>query len=145
MFDLVPFRRGRRFGSIIPEDFFDDLFDSTFLAPMEQFGRTMKVDIKETDNQYLIEADLPGFNKEDINIELKDNRITISAEHNEDTQEKGDNYIRRERRSGRLVRSFIVDNVKHDEVSAKYENGVLRLVLPKENKGTDRKKRIDIQ
>ncbi|MBA1334373.1 MAG: heat shock protein Hsp20 [Firmicutes bacterium] len=145
MFDLIPFRRGSHRGSIIPEDFFDGFFGTDFLAPMNQFGRGMKVDIQETDSQYVIEADLPGFNKEDINIDLSDNRVTISAQHNEDTEEKGDNYIRRERKSGAVMRSFLVDNVKHDQASAKYENGVLKLVLPKADTDNPRKRRIDIE
>lgn len=145
MFDLAPFRRGSRRGSIIPQDFFDGFLDTDFLAPMDQFGKGMKVDIQETDAQYVIEADLPDFNKEDINIDLRDNRVTISAEHNEDTEEKGDSYIRRERKSGTVMRSFLVDNVKHDQASAKYENGVLKLVLPKADMDNSRKKRIDIE
>lgn len=146
MFDLVPFRnRGKHLRSLIPDDFFEDFFDTNFLAPLEHFGRGMRVDIRETEDNYIVEADLPGFNKEDINIELKDNRLTISAEQNQAVEEKGENYIRKERRAGKLVRSFIVDNVKHDQVTAKYENGVLKIVLPKEKKdfGTGRKINIE--
>jgi HSP20 family protein len=145
MFDLVPFRKDRNFRSLIPDGLWENFFETGFLSPMEFASKGMRVDIREEDDRYLLEADLPGFNKEDIGIHLKDNTITISAEHNEDIEEKGESYLRRERRSGRLVRTFVVDNVKHDGVSASYENGVLKVVLPKENKRPVREKRINIQ
>lgn len=145
MFDLVPFRRDKNFRSLIPDGLWENFFQNGFPDMMEYAGKSMRVDIREENDRYLIEADLPGFNKEDIGIQLNDNRITITAEQNHDIEEKGENYLRRERRSGKLARSFIVDNVKHDEVSASYENGVLRVTLPKQNKGTPRQKKIDIQ
>jgi HSP20 family protein len=145
MFDLVPFRKNKNLRGLIPDGLWENFFDTAFPASMEFAGKDMRVDIREEDDRYLIEADLPGFNKEDIGIQMIDNRITITAEHNEDIEEKGDDYLRRERRSGRLARSFFVDNVKHDEVSASYENGVLKVFLPKENKGARRHKKIDIQ
>ena len=145
MFDLVPFRNDRGFRSLIPDGLWENFFETGFPSFMGFGPKGMRVDIREEDDRYVMEADLPGFRKEDIGIQLKDNIITISAEHNEDFEEKGDSYLRRERRSGRLVRSFMVDNVKHDEVSARYENGVLRVTLPKENKRPAREKRIDIQ
>ena len=145
MFDLVPFRNDRGFRSLIPDGLWENFFETGFPAFTGFGARGMRVDIREENDRYVMEADLPGFRKEDIGIQLKDNIITISAEHNEDLEEKGESYLRRERRSGRLVRSFMVDNVKHDEVSARYENGVLRVTLPKENKRPAREKRIDIQ
>jgi HSP20 family protein len=145
MFDLVPFRNDRGFRSLIPDGLWENFFETGFPSFMGFGPKGMRVDIREEDDRYVMEADLPGFRKEDIGIHIKDNIITISAEHNEDFEEKGESYLRRERRSGRLVRSFMVDNVKHDEVSARYENGVLRVTLPKENKRPAREKRIDIQ
>lgn len=145
MFDLTPFRKDKSYRGLIPDGLWENFFETGFPATMDFTTRGMRVDIKEEEDQYLLEADLPGFNKEDIGIQLKDYIITITAEHNEGFEEKGDNYLRRERRSGRLVRSFMVDNVKHDAASASYENGVLKVVLPKENKSPVRKKRIDIQ
>ena len=145
MFDLVPFRNDKGFRSLIPDGLRENFFETGFPAFMGFGTKGMRVDIREENDRYIMEADLPGFRKEDIGIQLKDNIITISAEHNEDFEEKGDSYLRRERRSGRLVRSFMVDNVKHDEVTARYENGVLKVILPKENKRPAREKRIDIQ
>ncbi len=145
MFDLIPFRKDNSPRDLMSEGLWDNFFNTGLTTSMEFTGKVMRVDIREEDNRYLIEADLPGFNKEDIGIQLKDNHITISAEHNEDFEEKGDSYLRRERRSGKLVRSFMVDNVKHDEVSASYENGVLKISLPKESNRSVREKRIDIQ
>ncbi len=146
MFDLIPFRsRDRVSRNLMPDDFFENFFDSGFLSHMNELGRGIKVDVKEKNDNYIVEADLPGFRREDINIELKDNRLTISAERKEDIEEKGDNYLRKERKRGRLVRSFMVDNIKHDAVTARFENGLLEIVLPKEDKGQHNGRRIDIQ
>ncbi len=145
MFDLIPFRKDRNFRGLIPDGLWENFFDTGFPASIENPAAGMRVDIREEDDRYLIEADLPGFKKEDIGIQMNDNRITITAEHNEDFEERGDSYLRRERRSGKLARSFVVDNVKHDGVSAGYENGVLRVFLPKENKQPSKNKKIDIQ
>ncbi|MDD2574089.1 MAG: Hsp20/alpha crystallin family protein [Bacillota bacterium] len=145
MFDLTPFRKDKSYRGLIPDGLWENFFETGFPATMDYTLKGMRVDIREEEDRYLLEADLPGFNKDDIGIQLKDNIITITAQHNEDFEEKGDSYLRRERRSGRLIRNFMVDNVKQDSVSAKYENGVLKVLLPKENKRPIREKRIDIQ
>lgn len=144
MFDLIPFRRHRhirRFGdeleSLMERFFGEDLFPS--------FGRDFKADIKETDKEYIIEAELPGFNKDDIEIELYDNQLVISAKQNEIIEEEKENYICRERRSGSFKRSFFVDNIKQDQVDAKYENGILKIILPKKDTGKGRGRRINIR
>src|SRR5690554_2324265 len=103
MFDLVPFRKNKNLRGLIPDGLWENFFDTAFPGSMEFAAKDMRVDIREEDDRYLIEADLPGFNKEDIGIQMDDNRITITAEHNEDIEEKGESYLRRERRSGRLA------------------------------------------
>jgi len=101
----------------------------------------IRVDIKENEKEYIVEADLPGVKKEEINIELNNDRLTISVARNEEKE----NYIRKERRSGSYCRSFHVENVVEDKISAKFENGVLSMVLPKKESGENRKNRIEIQ
>ncbi len=145
MFNLTPFNKSKDGRALTTNSLWDNFFETGFPLSMEPFSRGMRVNIKEEKDKYLMEAELPGFNKEDISIQLKDDVITVMAEQNEDLEEKGDSYLRRERRSGRLARSFAIDNVKHEAISAKYENGVLHVTLPKENKKPATGKRIDIQ
>ena len=94
----------------------------------------MKTDIKEMSNGYELIVDLPGFKKDEVQVQLKDGYLTISAAKglDKDEQDKKGNYIRRERYAGSTSRSFYIgDGVKNDEVHAKFENGVLKLSIPK--------------
>lgn len=104
----------------------------------------MKTDIRETDSTYELDVDLPGFRKEDIKAQLKDGYLTLSATKslNEDEKDDNGNFIRRERYSGSMSRSFYVGSaVTEEDVHARYEDGILKLTLPKttpkavENKG----------
>lgn len=145
MFDMVPFRRGRRLAR--REDFFDQMFESFFnddFFPMGLRQSSFQVDIKETENEYVLIADMPGVRKEDINIEYENNYLTISTKRDEVSEVKKDDYLRRERRYGEFRRSFYADDIDIDKVHASFENGVLNMTIPKSNKKLNRK-RIDIQ
>ena len=113
-------------------DFFDeamrDLFPA-FRAPRHGHGY-MRTDVKETENGYLMEIEMPGLDKKDINIDLKDGYITVSAEKTDREKDKKENYIRRER-SFSCSRSYYVGDIGKEEVKAKYENGMLTLAVPK--------------
>ena len=141
-----PFPAGRGFGS--PWDDLDNLFDKffrrSFLPYFFDQKDTMKVDIKETDKAYIVEAEIPGVKKDNIKLELSDDMLTIHVQHDEQTEEEGVNYIRKERKTFSTSRSFYVENVKHEDVTAKYENGVLKVTLPKRDKGAKKGKYIDI-
>ncbi|ADG81776.1 Hsp20/alpha crystallin family protein [Thermincola potens] len=148
MFGLTPYRRHgvqRRPGDIFDlegvfENFFHDHFWPTFYT-----GGQMRVDIKENDKEYVVEAELPGVKKDEINVELNEDRLTIAVERKEETNEEKENYIRKERRYGSMVRSFYVPNILNDQVSAKFENGVLSIVLPKREPGKNKGNRIEIK
>lgn len=132
MFGIVPFKnnniQGR--GSLFDIDsMFNDFFNEPFMGIVS--ASSIKADIKENENEFVIDAEIPGVNKEDIKLDLKDDRLTISVEKTEESKEEKNNYIRRERRYGSTSRSFSVQNVKAEDVSAKYENGILTIVLPK--------------
>ena len=125
-----------------PSIFGEDLFDEMMSFPFgdEFFGKKnaknmMKTDVKELDDGYEVDIDLPGFKKEEVSVELKDGYLTVSAAKGLDKDEKDEKsgrYIRRERYAGSMSRSFYVgENVTQDEVKAKYENGILRLSVPK--------------
>ena len=106
----------------------DTIFDS-FMAPTVD----MKCDIYEKDGNYHIEADMPGFNKEDVNVDFDNGYLTISAEKSAENNEDGKNFIRQERVYGSVERKFYVGDVEEDKIQANFNNGVLNIVLPKEN------------
>ena len=139
--------------SIFGRGIFDDFNDfwgiePTFRHHVPDF-RKMSTDVKELENGYEIDMELPGFKKEEVTAELKDGYLTISAEHKNEKDEKKDGkYIRQERYYGKYQRSFFVgDHIEQEDVSAKFEDGVLRLNVPnKESKPqVEEKKYISIE
>ncbi|MFW6026502.1 MAG: Hsp20/alpha crystallin family protein [Candidatus Woesearchaeota archaeon] len=146
MFDLVPFRNRRRGELEESKDPFNDLVNDFFSDAFNVIdSKSFKTDVRETDEEYIIESELPGLNKENINIEMTDDYLTISAQNEEEVEDEGENYIRRERRTGSYQRVFRIDNVKDDEIKANYDNGILTLTLPKKEKTKPEKRTIDIE
>lgn len=150
MFGLTPFNRRqngmiRRGGPVDFRDIFDSFFNDSFFPAFFPEGSGIRADIRETDREYIVDAEVPGVNKEDIKLDLKDDVLTISVERNEQLNEERENYIRRERRYGSYSRSFYVENVRHEDVTAKYKDGILTVVLPKAEGENNRKRRIEIQ
>ena len=124
---------------VFNEKMFDDLFDSDFFGGRNPlYGRDaknlMKTDIREKEDGYEMAVDLPGFNKDEIKVEIKDGYMTVSANKDLDKDEadKKGRVIRRERYVGTCSRTFYVGDIKPEDVKAKYESGVLNIVLPKE-------------
>ncbi len=139
---MLPFRGkmgpSRKRGELM--DVFDEMFSPDF------WNRGMSTDIQETDEAYLMEVELPGYEKEDIEIELKNNLLTIIAKKEESVEEEKQNYIHRERRQGSYQRCFTIDeNVDPENIEAEFKNGVLNLKLPKKQKGEGERKTIDIK
>ena len=112
-------------------------------------GNVMKTDVKETDTGYEVDIDLPGFKKDEITARLENGYLTISAAKglDKDEQDKNGKYIRRERYAGSMSRSFYVgDGVTQDDIKAKYEDGILRLAVPKkDNKAVEADRYISIE
>lgn len=104
----------------------------------------IRTDVKETDNEYILEAELPGFNKEDITIETKSDVLTITANKVEENEDKKNGYLRIERRSGQFERNFNVEGINSEKISAKYNNGILEVILPKLEKVVEENKKIPI-
>lgn len=127
MFDLIT-RNKRNNYSVL--DLMNDFFSTDVMTSTQGF----KVDVSENDKEYLLEAELPGFDKKDISVELKNNYLTISASRDCEKEEKEKNFIRRERCYGEFSRSFYAKGVKQEDINAKYENGVLLVKLPKKDK-----------
>ena len=132
--------------SIFGENMFDDFFSDPFgmMVPQTRdalYGKhaknLMKTDVRETENSYELDVDLPGFKKDEVNVDLKDGDLTISAAKgvDKDEQDKGGKYIRQERYAGACSRSFYVGKgVEPEEIGAKFENGILEISVPKETK-----------
>ena len=121
--------------SIFGEDLFDDFMDFPFRTTRsyQNAHGLMQTDIRETKDGYELDVDLPGFDKKDINLELKDGYLTIKASRNEEKEDKKHHYLRKERFTGSCSRSFYVgDSVKEEDVHAKFDNGILKLNFPKE-------------
>lgn len=118
------------------DDFFNDFFEP---ALKDQ----MKCDIYEKDGKIHLDMDLPGYNKEDVSIEIDNGYLTISAEHNEENEDSDKNYIKRERRYGKVSRTFNVGDVDLDKVKASFDKGILKVTIPKEEE-TKSKKVISI-
>ncbi len=141
MLGLTPFRRNDA-RSIA--NYFDD-FDKAFFGGLPSFGwGTFRTDIVDKGDKFLLKADLPGVAKEDIHLDLDGNDLVISVKHEQDKEDKGENFVRRERVYGSYCRSFDVTGVDTDKITASYKDGVLELSLPRlaERPSTGRK--IDI-
>lgn len=149
--------------SILASDFFDDFFGYPFYDDKDMrnlekklYGHRskelMKTDIKETKSAYKLEMDIPGFNKDEIKVSLKDGYITICAAKEDikkdDADKKSERYLRRERYSGICERSFYVgDDISEEDIKAEFKHGILKLTIPKkeQNAETEEKKYIDIE
>ena len=133
--------------AIFGENLFDDFFDDDFSMFPALTGRNplygkhaknlMKTDVRETENTYELDIDLPGFKKDEISIDLKDGYLSISAAKglDRDQEDKKGKYIRQERYAGACSRSFFVgEGVEPKDVSAKFEDGILKISLSKQVK-----------
>ncbi len=125
-------------------DFWDEVFADPFFSSKE--NKIMKTDLKEKDGKYLLEIDIPGYDKEDIKIELKDGYLVVTAEKDDEKEDKHAKYLKRERFSGMCSRSYYVgDNVTEEDIKASFKNGILTIEFPKEpEKKVEEKKYIPI-
>ena len=129
--------------SIFGESLFDDMFD--FDKEFNRMNRAlygkhsrnmMKTDVRETENSYELDIDLPGFKKDEINVQLDNGYLSISAAKglDKDEEKKNSKYIRRERYAGAMSRSFYVgDNLTQQDIKAKFEDGILKISVPKKD------------
>jgi HSP20 family protein len=145
MFDLVPFgkRRDDVFGVLAKS--LNEVFNDEFFAPMTGAAQSFRTDIRESGQAYLIEAELPGFKKEEIDIDYTRPYLTIKAVRKEENAQENEEHqvVRRERRYGEYVRRFYVQDIAEDEIRASLKDGMLSLEVPKQQKTQG--KRIEIQ
>ena len=114
-------------------DLFDDFFDDSFFSKKDK--SLMKTDIRETKDKFIIDMDLPGFSKENINLSLENGYLEINAKvEKEDNSNEEEKYVRKERFYGECSRSFYVgDDVTEEDISAEFKNGILKIEVPKVN------------
>lgn len=122
--------------NLIPRNYFNDIFDDFMPATKED---SMKCDIYEKDGDYHIEMDIPGFNKDEIKIEAKKDYLTITAEKENEEEDNSKNYIHRERSYGKYQRSFYLGDLDSEKVDAEFNNGILKITVPKKEEKEDKK------
>ena len=143
MFELVPYTRKRNVTFYNP---FDELEEMQRRLFGESAVREFKTDIRDNGESYLIEAELPGFKKEDIAVNLEGDTLTIRAERSESTEEKDGkgNFVKRERCYGSFSRSFDMNGIRVEDISAAYEDGILKLTLPKKQETLPTSRKLEI-
>ena len=141
MYDMTPFEKKTFDLFNAFHDFENDFFSNSTAVP------ACKTDIKDEGDKYVLEAELPGFEKSDIKLDLNGDNLVISAEHSDKKEEKDENgkYLRRERTYGAYKRSFDVSTVDTDKIDAEYKNGVLILDLPRKQPSAPATKRLEIR
>jgi HSP20 family protein len=145
MANMVP-SGGRNRGLMGSDDFYN-MIDNFFSEPwfMGRYGRdTFKLDVQQKDNEYLVEAELPGVSREEVNIDMTDGNLQIAVKREENVNEEGRNYLHRERRYSSMSRSVYLADGTPEGIKAKLDNGVLKVVVPR-TKRADNAKRIEIE
>ena len=129
MYNMIPFTDRR---NIALRDPFQDSFLRAFFGADLGADRALRVDIRDEGDRYVVSADVPGFKKEELHADVRDSVLTITAqkEQTEEKKEEG-RYLCRERRYGKATRAFALDGIREDAITARFENGVLTLELPK--------------
>lgn len=129
--------------SFLPKKvYYDDFWDD--FMPSINVNEAMKCDIYEKDDKSYIEMDIPGFKKEDINVDVANKYLTITATREDKNEDKEKNYVRKERSYGKFTRSFYIGNVSEDDIDAEFKDGILTVSIPKEHK-EESKKRITVK
>ena len=146
MFELIPFeRRGNRVSTYDPFRMLDEMERSFFGGNNHPAMSTFRTDVTDTGDAFVLDAELPGFKKEDIKIDVENDCLTISAERKVDEEEKQKNFIKRERFYGSFSRSFDVSGVNVDGIEAAYNDGVLKLTMPKKVETVPPTRRLEIK
>lgn len=148
MTGLIPFNRthGNLAGTTF-KDFYKtlgDFFDDGFVTKRNLLRDTFKMDIQEQENEYLIEAELPGISKDEIDLKIDDETLCITANRTEETDKAGKNYVHKERHTTSMSRSVKLVDAKLAEIKAKLENGILTVTVPKDIK-TATSRKIEIE
>jgi len=139
MYAMTPYRRQHGL-----ERFFDE-FEKDFFNGFPTITSAFRTDIEDVGDKYVLKSELPGFAKEDISIDINGECMTVRAVHEQNEEETKKNYVRRERHYGSYSRSFDISGIDADGISAKYENGILELSLPKAQPKVPEGKKVAIE
>ena len=132
MYTLIPFRGRRDVGRSMTNSLLNDNFFRSFFDMSDWVGTAgFRVDIKDKSDHYLLEAELPGVPEDQIELTVDNDVLTITANARTEHKEEKDSYLYCERRMGRMERSFSLEGIQQDNISADYKNGVLTVMLPK--------------
>ena len=150
MFEITRRNNNHQVNSYNPFREMEELERNFFGYPFNTFFSNQdlaefKTDITDEGDHYLLEAELPGFQKEDIDLDVKDGVLTISAKHQESSSQNNGNYVCKERRYGSFARSFNLEGIQEENITASYNNGVLELNLPKKQEIIPQSHKIAIQ
>ena len=144
MFELMCFRNMMDNANSSLSGFFDNFFNDD-LTNMFNMEDSIKAEVKETDETYLLKAEIPGVNKEDLQLDYKDGYLTISAVQDTNFENRNNNYFGQERCYRQVSRSFYFDNVEKEKIQAKFQDGILGVVLPKKEVSINNSSKIHIQ
>lgn len=150
MAGLIPFNRKN--SNLTPanagtNDFYnmlDDFFNDSWMPGRSLMRDTFKIDIKEKENEYLVEAELPGVKKEEIELNIDSDNLCISVQRSSEVNKDSDQYIHRERREGCMSRRIHLAGARMEDIKAKLTDGVLSISIPRDEK-FDKKRRIEIE
>ena len=144
MFELIPFDRNMRsVADFDPIRAFDDMERSFF--GNEGMLSTFRTDVRDTGDAFILEAELPGFSKDDLSLDIENDCLTISAKRTQENNDEKPNYIKRERYYGSFCRSFDVSGIDIDRIEASYDDGVLTLNLPKKPEIVPAARKLEIK
>ena len=144
MFELIPFdRHTRGMANFDPFRMLDEM-DRRFFNTVPTVS-AFRTDVIDTGDAFKLEAELPGFKKEDIKIDIENDCLTISAERKSETKDEKDNYVKRERVYGSFSRSFDVSGINVDGIEAAYTDGILTVTLPKKAAEVPASRRLEIK
>ncbi len=145
--DITPYYRRRNY--LTPPDMFKGFFKDEFFRPffsedyMKNAG-SITIDIRDEAERYVVEAEVPGYKKDEIELDIHEGVLTIKAHRESEESIEKENYVYRERSRGSVCRSFTLDNIKEDEISAEHKDGLLTISLPKAETHKDTDRKIDI-
>lgn len=122
----------------------DDFFGDSWMPSRSLLRDTFKIDVRETEKEYLIEAEMPGAKKEEINLSIENEILCISVNREENVNQEHKDYVHRERRTSSMSRSIRLANAKPDGIKARLENGVLNVTISKHER-TSNSQKIDIE
>ncbi len=136
MLGLTPYNKNQmqRRGDSNFVDFYnmlDDFFSDSFFSPRSLRNDTFKMDVKDLETSYVVEAELPGIKKEEVKLDYENDRLIISVESSQSVDEEKENYVHRERRRTSLQRALLLKNIDVSRIDAKLEDGVLSITIPK--------------